>query len=86
MVRQDFPFYVEVGLACDTKLYAVYLPQVIVEFLWSLFSSPLQPHQTSIMAVEYDGGVVIGADSRTSSGYVSCSSSLVPRPKIGTWE
>lgn len=24
--------------------------------------------QTSIMAVEFDGGVVIGADSRTSSG------------------
>ena len=27
--------------------------------------------QTSIMAVEYEGGVVLGADSRTSSGYVS---------------
>ena len=24
--------------------------------------------QTSIMAVEFDGGVIIGADSRTSSG------------------
>ena len=26
------------------------------------------PVQTSIMAVEYDGGVIIGADSRTSTG------------------
>jgi hypothetical protein len=26
--------------------------------------------QTSIMAVEFEGGVVIGADSRTSTGYV----------------
>ena len=31
--------------------------------------------QTSIMAVEFDGGVIIGADSRTSSGYgaVTCT-------------
>lgn len=26
------------------------------------------PMQTTIMAVEYDGGVVMGADSRTSTG------------------
>lgn len=26
--------------------------------------------QTTIMAVEFDGGVVIGADSRTTTGYV----------------
>ena len=26
------------------------------------------PEQTTIMAVEYDGGVVMGADSRTSTG------------------
>ena len=25
-------------------------------------------HQTTIMAVEFDGGVIIGADSRTSTG------------------
>jgi len=25
--------------------------------------------QTTIMAVEYDGGVIIGADSRTTTGY-----------------
>ena len=25
------------------------------------------------MAVEYEGGVIIGADSRTTSGYVSIS-------------
>jgi len=32
----------------------------------------MYPMQTTIMAVEFDGGVVIGADSRTSSGtYVS---------------
>jgi len=24
------------------------------------------------MAVEYDGGVIIGADSRTTTGYVDC--------------
>jgi len=24
------------------------------------------------MAVEYDGGVIIGADSRTTTGYVGC--------------
>lgn len=27
--------------------------------------------KTSIMAVEFDGGVVIGADSRTTSGLVN---------------
>jgi len=27
------------------------------------------PLQTTIMAVEFDGGVVIAADSRTTSGY-----------------
>lgn len=30
----------------------------------------VHPRQTTIMAVEYDGGVVIGADSRTTTGYV----------------
>ena len=35
-------------------------------------SKPLLVFQTSIMAVEFDGGVVVGADSRTSMGvYVS---------------
>lgn len=29
----------------------------------------LSPRQTTIMAVEYDGGVVIGADSRTTTGW-----------------
>lgn len=27
--------------------------------------------QTSIMAAEFDGGVIIGADSRTTTGYVA---------------
>lgn len=27
--------------------------------------------QTSIIAVEFDGGVVLGADSRTTTGYVN---------------
>uniref|UniRef100_A0A8V5GT78 proteasome endopeptidase complex n=1 Tax=Melopsittacus undulatus TaxID=13146 RepID=A0A8V5GT78_MELUD len=31
-------------------------------------SSPPSPPQTTIMAAEFDGGVVIGADSRTTTG------------------
>lgn len=47
--------------------------------------------QTSIMAVEYEGGVVIGADSRTSSGYVNLGTTgghvglgTVPRRYVGS--
>ena len=32
------------------------------------FSLPRSPRQTTIMACQYDGGVVLGADSRTSTG------------------
>lgn len=33
---------------------------------------PLLLSQTTIMAVEFDGGVVMGADSRTSTGKAPC--------------
>jgi hypothetical protein len=34
-----------------------------------LFFNPLVRHlQTTIIAVQYDGGVILGADSRTSTG------------------
>ncbi|XP_032354451.1 proteasome subunit beta type-6 isoform X2 [Camelus ferus] len=37
--------------------------------MWSGPDSPLSPFsQTTIMAVQFDGGVVLGADSRTTTG------------------
>lgn len=36
------------------------------------FHPPCLNQQTTIMAVEFDGGVVLGADSRTSTGASMC--------------
>ncbi len=62
------------------------LPPPVFMNLYKKLSTALSPShlQTSIMAVEYNGGVIVGADSRTSSGLVqprepivSCSLGLV---------
>lgn len=38
-------------------------------FAWSVYVITINDaFQTTIMAVEFDGGVVLGADSRTSTG------------------
>lgn len=71
------PLHAEVYLACETRLYAACsltshtLMRVACETMQhDVDHKASPPSQTSIMAVEYDGGVVIGADTRTSSGYV----------------
>jgi len=53
LYSSDFAVVPRVSLLCF-ELYSAYLFRLEM--------------QTTIMAVEYDGGVVMGADSRTSSG------------------
>ena len=69
------PFFTTelIPFSFSSTFIVVRLLQFFLAFLCFVLNSILEylfrlTVQTTIMAVEYDGGVVMGADSRTSSG------------------